>query len=100
MSRAQQVHSESMHKTTYHSEITLYPLDWEAAAKECRICLSTLERPSNRFVSPCDCNGTLKYVHVGCLREWVAAKESRKVQGEFASKLTCELCMQPMRAET
>jgi len=45
--------------------------------KECRICQSTEdelpeeERDVNPMVSPCDCNGSLKYVHKECVIEWM-----------------------------
>lgn len=33
--------------------------------KECKICLSDYNQ--NLMISPCDCNGSLKYVHINCL---------------------------------
>ncbi|CAH1790061.1 unnamed protein product [Owenia fusiformis] len=46
----------------------------------CRICLSNdHETP---MVSPCNCNGTVKFCHQECLLEWLSIKRSKE----------CELC--------
>ena len=37
--------------------------------RECRICLEK-EDSENKLISPCNCNGTSKYVHDTCLRRW------------------------------
>lgn len=36
--------------------------------KECRICLDT--NNNSRFISPCKCKGTNKWVHEECLNKW------------------------------
>lgn len=36
---------------------------------ECRICFEK-EEIDNKFISPCLCNGTSKYVHMECLETW------------------------------
>jgi hypothetical protein len=36
----------------------------------------------NPLLSPCYCSGSLKYVHQSCLRQWLAASDTR----------SCELC--------
>jgi hypothetical protein len=48
--------------------------------KECRICLS--EENEKDIVSPCDCKGSVKYVHKECLQKWVDVKGSLK----------CDIC--------
>ena len=35
--------------------------------KECRICYETYEDDSNPLLSPCDCSGTMAYIHFQCL---------------------------------
>lgn len=53
----------------------------------CRICHCT-ESPSSglvKLISPCQCSGSLKYVHHGCLQQWLDATNSQ----------TCELCKHP-----
>lgn len=53
----------------------------------CRICHCT-ESPSSglvKLISPCHCSGSLKYVHHGCLQQWLDATNSQR----------CELCKYP-----
>ncbi|CAD7699491.1 unnamed protein product [Ostreobium quekettii] len=49
---------------------------------DCRICL--LSDKLGNLITPCACDGTLKYCHYKCLKHWV--KESRS--------LSCEICGQ------
>ncbi|EKF32108.1 hypothetical protein MOQ_004046 [Trypanosoma cruzi marinkellei] len=44
----------------------------------CRIC----HRDKGRLVSPCTCEGSMKYVHSSCLSDWVYHRRS----------LSCEVC--------
>ncbi len=37
--------------------------------RECRICFDS-EISGNALVSPCDCTGTQRWVHVGCIQRW------------------------------
>lgn len=39
----------------------------------CRICLgdSSEEESGNPLISPCFCDGTMKYIHQDCLKEWL-----------------------------
>ena len=36
---------------------------------ECRICFEK-EEIDNKFISPCLCKGTSKFVHIKCLETW------------------------------
>lgn len=47
----------------------------KSASAVCKICLSEEEDPQgDPLVSPCKCTGTVKYMHVSCLKEWIKAK--------------------------
>jgi len=51
---------------------------------ECRICLSDgILKGKNSLVSPCKCNGSMKYVHEDCF------EESRKYPGKDRA---CDVC--------
>jgi hypothetical protein len=63
----------------------------------CRICLS--EDNSDQedpLISPCKCSGTMKFIHLKCLTEWLESKKSSKDGVHFRSFLwehiICELC--------
>lgn len=55
----------------------------------CRICLET--GSLGTLCSPCECKGSLQYVHTKCLRHWVHSlrKTSRL-------PLQCSCCLKPM----
>lgn len=50
-------------------------------AKVCRICLEEENKDDNEtdnvFLSPCLCKGTSKYVHLGCLKNWIKSKKQQ-----------------------
>ena len=57
----------------------------------CRICLEEMDIPeipqdliNNKFVSPCQCNGTSKYVHTHCIDQWRSIK--------LANYIMCNTC--------
>ena len=46
--------------------------------KLCRICLSEEGTTEDPFISPCSCAGTMKFIHLNCLREWLASKRMER----------------------
>jgi len=64
----------------------------------CRICLhegSSLEDP---LLAPCECRGSIRHVHHGCLKHWVRDRlglsngDAAFVVGGATSPMKCELC--------
>lgn len=52
---------------------------------ECRICFSS--SPSQgQLITPCDCSGSLQYVHENCLSHW------RTIEEGIRPRATCEVC--------
>ena len=47
--------------------------------KQCRICLAGAEEEAElgRLISPCHCRGSIRYVHVNCLKQWRTLSQSR-----------------------
>ncbi|CAE7228540.1 unnamed protein product [Rhizoctonia solani] len=47
--------------------------------KQCRICLAGAEEEAElgRLISPCLCRGSIRYVHVNCLKQWRTTSQSR-----------------------
>lgn len=38
--------------------------------EECRICFSP-EEDANRLIKPCNCKGSMEYVHERCINQWI-----------------------------
>ncbi|OMJ75250.1 hypothetical protein SteCoe_25647 [Stentor coeruleus] len=57
--------------------------NFESMEKICRICL---DKSEEKFISPCLCKGTSKYIHEECLKQWLRQK-SEKILGS-----QCEVC--------
>ena len=69
--------------------------------KICRICYGE-EDPitdiDNPLVQPCKCSGSLKYIHLNCLKHWLNTKTCTKVDSTnnysifMVKQLECEIC--------
>lgn len=55
--------------------------------KECKYCL--INDRINNLVYPCNCYGTMKYVHPKCLSDWIQVKNDKEI---FDYSYTCEVC--------
>lgn len=67
----------------------------------CRICLCEEEDAKNDpLVSPCKCKGSMKWIHLKCLRTWMEGRLNIKTDEVgsacfFWRPLECELCQEP-----
>ena len=62
----------------------------------CRICLSEEHEKENPLIHPCNCDGTMKYIHLQCLRLLIQSK-IKKAENDSCKVLTfkrleCEIC--------
>jgi len=68
----------------------------------CRICLLEGSTDDDPLISSCSCNGSIRYVHLGCLRHWIKGRlnlsDSMPNGTYFYKQLTCELCHSPYPA--
>jgi pSer/pThr/pTyr-binding forkhead associated (FHA) protein len=69
--------------------------------KICRICYVEEEPVSdfnNPLVQPCKCSGSLKYIHLNCLKHWLNTKSCIKVETNdnysifLVKPVECEIC--------
>ena len=62
----------------------------------CRICLCNIETEIDPLISPCKCSGTMKYIHLNCLKEWLKNKIESRISSKgmsfYIKDLSCELC--------
>ena len=57
----------------------------------CRICLEDSLGNDGNLISTCACSGSLKYVHEGCMKEWlntIVADHGYDSEGEI-KKTSC-----------
>ena len=66
---------------------------------KCRICFCEGNFEGiNPLISPCTCSGSVKYIHLNCLRKWLTTKIITKISANndiycYAfKKLKCEIC--------
>jgi len=70
----------------------------ELADERCRICLTEGSSAEDPLLAPCQCKGSIQYVHLGCLKHWVRDRlglsngDAAFVVGGNSNSMTCELC--------
>ena len=103
--------NESNNKDNYNENINKIKNNKEKEIKEnynekinqikqkiCRICYSEETDQNDPLIQPCSCSGSLKYIHLSCLKKWLNTKSFIKVDNNAfcVSYLTkpaeCELC--------
>ena len=57
--------------------------------------------PHHELISPCTCAGSMKYIGVSCLKEWLEGKRHQKetdvVNSYIWKGLECEICKTPFK---
>lgn len=70
----------------------------ESKYKICRICYSEEESEDNPLIQPCVCSGSMKYIHLDCLRHWLKTSIFEQIESSdncyiYLYKIPeCELC--------
>ena len=66
--------------------------------KLCRICYGDEENDENPLLQPCTCSGSMKYIHLNCLKTWINTSVNIKIESsEYCNIYSykpaeCELC--------
>ena len=66
--------------------------------KTCRICYIDDDTNENPLIQPCTCSGTMRYIHLDCLKQWIATKSLVKIESNDnctiykVKYVECELC--------
>ena len=101
MFRVKQLSLQGEGRPTFPSLLTsvkveVYSPEPDTPLLTCRICLSDTQTLSNPLISPCHCSGTMKFIHLECLQEWLKSRLNLKQNGSamsyFWRTLDCELC--------
>ena len=69
-------------------------------SKICRICYGEEDKNDNDnpLVQPCKCSGSLKYIHLNCLKHWLNTKSCNKMESNenysifLVKQVECEIC--------
>ena len=68
----------------------------QSNCSSCRFCLSETFTPDNPLLNPCNCSGSMKYIHLKCLQTWVNSRLHLDKKNGIVSivwqGLSCELC--------
>ena len=71
----------------------------EKKNKLCRICYMEEEfDDDNPLVQPCICSGSMKYIHLSCLKQWIGTRSCIKIENTedcsifLIKPVECELC--------
>lgn len=62
---------------------------------QCRICLSEGPSEGDPLLCPCECAGSIRYVHANCIGHWLRGRlglENHKGNVFFFRPMACELC--------
>ena len=64
----------------------------------CRICYMEEEDPENPLIQPCICSGSMKYIHLLCLKHWISTRSCEQIDKTehccvyIIKEVECELC--------
>ncbi|GCB73435.1 hypothetical protein scyTo_0002541 [Scyliorhinus torazame] len=65
----------------------------------CRICQigAGVTTPPNPLIQPCNCTGSLQYVHQECMKKWLQSKINSGA--DLTAVTTCELCKEKLQLD-
>uniref|UniRef100_UPI00398E6C96 E3 ubiquitin-protein ligase MARCHF7 isoform X2 n=1 Tax=Pristiophorus japonicus TaxID=55135 RepID=UPI00398E6C96 len=65
----------------------------------CRICQmgAGATSPPNPLIQPCNCTGSLQYVHQECMKKWLQSKINSGA--DLIAVTTCELCKEKLQLD-
>lgn len=71
--------------------------------KQCKVCWSNDHTTENPLINSCQCDGSVRFIHFMCLKQWLSQKLTRKeiesAHGEIISyswkQFECEICKVP-----
>ena len=64
----------------------------------CRICYMEEESDDNPLLQPCICSGSMKFIHLSCLKHWISTRSCIKIDTTencivyIIKEVECELC--------
>ena len=83
---------------SHNNNKTIYEKDDNQKYKICRICYLEDDTIENPLIQPCICSGSMKFIHLDCLKHWLQTSIFVKIESNKDSTLylfktpECELC--------
>mgnify|MGYP002475727197 FL=1 len=80
---------------------TSFPSPFEKVPPEqaCKFCFCDENTENNPLISPCQCSGSMKFIHLFCLQEWLNSKKlTRNNENSIChywKSVDCEICKRP-----
>lgn len=74
------------------SEATNVESEMEVGEKSCYCCFSDEDTKENPLVSPCDCKGDTKWIHMECLRKWHKTGNESNICSVTSVMASCSVC--------
>ena len=63
---------------------------------QCRFCWSSEQEDENPLLSSCKCDGSVRFIHYECLKNWIRVKMQKKEETSIVSyvwkQFECEIC--------
>jgi len=60
------------------------------ATVQCRFCLEPTRSMNNPFIDPCECRGSVRYIHEKCLKRWIELDPAKNGSN-------CTICGTPFK---
>jgi RING-variant domain/FHA domain len=83
-------------KVEAEKPLTVRKLETEREQFACRICLNDENTEENPLITPCNCAGSMGWIHLECLQKWlnskVASRDYNNATCYSWKSLECELC--------
>ena len=70
----------------------------DSQQKICRICYQEEDNENNPLIQPCLCSGSMKFIHLKCLKQWINTRSCILVENNeycnifLIKAVDCELC--------
>ena len=95
----QKVNQKNRENNQKNLNIIRLPIKTQKSRK-CRICYGDDTSNDNPLISPCNCKGSMKYIHYICLKNWLNSKIESEIDQSSENNtityntkdLSCELC--------
>lgn len=66
---------------------------------QCKVCWDNTSTRENPLLNSCNCDGSVRFIHYNCLKQWLKQKMVKKEESNLISytwkQFECEICKKP-----